>query len=96
MIATELIKYFNDKPVRKVFLFGSSVLNEEIANDIDILLELDFNSKITLFDMGNWLFDLENIFHKKIDLITTENINEHIRPFIEKQKKLIFTNPYYA
>ena len=46
--------------------------------------------------MGKWTIELENTFHKKVDLITTENINVLIKPFIEAQKKLIFNNPKYA
>ncbi len=88
--------YFYNKPVKTVYLFGSALTDELNANDIDLLLELDYNFNITLFDMGKWNIELENIFHKKIDLLTTESINSHIKPFIEAQKKLIFTNQTYA
>ncbi len=88
--------YFSLKPVKRVYLFGSALTDEQNANDIDLLLELDSNCGITLFDMGRWNVELEDIFHKKIDLITTDNINIHIKPFIDAQKKLIFINPTYA
>jgi predicted nucleotidyltransferase len=93
---SEIINYFKNKPVKKVYLFGSSVNDEAKANDIDILIELEPNHIVTLFDMGKWTIELENTFHKKVDLITTENINVLIKPFIEAQKKLIFNNPKYA
>jgi predicted nucleotidyltransferase len=93
---SEIINYFKNKPVKKVYLFGTSVNVEAKANDIDILIELEPNHIVTLFDMGKWTIELENTFHKKVDLITTENINVLIKPFIEAQKKLIFNNPKYA
>lgn len=92
----EIINYFKNKPVKRVYLFGSSVIDESKANDIDILIELAPNHLVTLFDMGKWTVELEDTFHKKVDLITTDNINNLLKPFIEVQKKLIFNNPAYA
>lgn len=43
-----LQKYFADKPVKKVYLFGSYATNTAIKgiSDIDILLELDYSKPI--------------------------------------------------
>ncbi len=42
--------YFQDKPVHKIFLFGSTARGENVkGSDIDILVELDYNNGADYF-----------------------------------------------
>lgn len=81
-------KYFKDKPVLKAYLFGSS-LRKGKANDIDILVELDYTQKIGLKFVQMQL-ELERILHQKIDLLSREGLSKYVKPYIERDKVLIY------
>ncbi|MGB0429960.1 MAG: nucleotidyltransferase family protein [Bacteroidia bacterium] len=82
--------YLIDKPVVKAYLFGSySRSSAQKDSDVDILLELDYSQKIGLFFVKMKL-DLEELLHKNVDLISTKGISEYVKPFVEKDKKLIY------
>ena len=89
-----LQSYFARKPVRKAYLFGSSARNEATAySDIDILLELDHSKPI---GMKFFAFqpELEVLLKKKVDLLTNEGLSEYVKPFIDKDKILIYERSY--
>lgn len=82
--------YFQDKPVLRVFLFGSFSREDAIENsDIDILVELDYSKHIGL-DFVNMKLDLEDMLHKNVDLVSSNSISKHMLPFIDSDKKLIY------
>ena len=73
--------------VKKLGLFGSYVKGTaQVHSDIDLLVELERRS----FDdyMGLRIF-LEDLFDKKIDLITTQSIKPRLKPYIEKEVEYI-------
>ena len=82
--------YFAGKPVKKAYLFGSSARNEAKENsDIDILVELDHSNPI---GMKFFVYhqELEELLKVKVDLVCTEGLSKYLRPFIEKDKILIY------
>jgi len=69
--------------VRKIGLFGSYVRGDKIErSDIDFLVEF---KEPTFDNFMDLLFYLENLFGKKVDLITTRGLSSYIRPFVEKE-----------
>ena len=85
-----LQQYFAGIPVKKAYLFGSMARNESRPeSDIDILIELDHSQPI---GMKFFLYrsDLEELLNKKVDLVTTEGLSHHVKPFIDKDKILIY------
>ena len=90
VLINSIIEYFEDKPVLRAYLFGSHVRGEaNESSDIDILVELDYSQKIGLqyIKMQN---DLKEILNSRVDLISENAISKHIRPFIEREKLLIY------
>jgi len=82
--------YFRDKPVLRAFLFGSfSREDASIESDVDILVELDYTKHIGL-GFVKMKLDLEETLHKKIDLVSSNAVSQHILPFINRNKKLIY------
>jgi predicted nucleotidyltransferase len=78
-------------PVRKAFLFGSAARGEGGPNsDLDILVELDSERKVGLIEFIKIQMKLEEAFHTRVDLISSDGLSPHIRPFIEKDKMLIY------
>ena len=90
-INTEITEYLNSKPILKLYLFGSFSRNEETEySDIDLLVEIDNTKKADLFDFIGWQWDLEKLFGKKVDLVSTDNISKFIKPYIDRDKILIY------
>ena len=89
-ITEKIVNYFQDKPVNKVYLFGSYARNEETPeSDVDILVDLDPEARVGGFQFGEMLEDLKDILLKDVDLLTHDGISKFIRPYIEKDKILI-------
>lgn len=82
--------FFAGIPVKRAYLFGSMARGEaDPKSDIDILVELDHTTPIGMkFFM--YQTDLEELLHKKVDLVTTEGLSHHIKPYIDKDKILIY------
>lgn len=83
-------KLFDGSPVERAYIFGSYARGDAGKNsDIDILVELNYNQHIGLriIKLKN---DLENIFNKPVDLLTSNAVSKHIQPFIEVDKQLIY------
>ncbi len=82
--------YFKNRPVLKAYLFGSYVRGEaDSKSDIDLLVDLDYSQKIGL-QFIQMKIDLEKILHLKVDLVSSNGISKYIKPFIDKEKQLIY------
>ena len=83
---------FLDKPVMKVYLFGSYARNEANAeSDIDLLLDIDYSkAPVDLLDLYQWTEDLQVILKTKVDLIPSDGLSPFIAPFVESDKLLIY------
>lgn len=82
--------YFSGQPVIKAYLFGSFSRNEADYNsDIDILVDLDYSKHIGL-GFITMQAELQQMLHKKIDLVSSKAVSKHIKPFIEKDRVLIY------
>ena len=83
-------EYFKKQPVLKAYLFGSYARGEADAeSDIDLLVDLDYSVHIGLKFFGMYA-DLEKILHRKVDVVSSDGVSKYIKPFIEKDKKLIY------
>ena len=83
-------RVLSDKPVKRAFLFGSYTRDEaDQDSDVDILVELDYSKHIGLgfIRIKN---QLEEILKKKVDLVSENAISKHLRPFINRDKQLIY------
>lgn len=82
--------YFKTKPVLRAYLFGSYVRGEAgEQSDIDILVDLDYSKRIghEFFQMQG---DLEKLLNKKVDLVSAEALSKFIKPYVDKEKRLIY------
>ena len=85
-----LQNYFSGRPVTRAYLFGSYARNEAVKNsDIDILVELDHSQPIGIkfFSYG---VELQDLLKKKVDIVSAEGLSKYIKPFIDKDKILIY------
>ena len=86
-----LRQYFVDKPVKRVYLFGSYARNTAVkgTSDIDIMLELDYSKPIGM-KFFSFQRELEDLLHNKVDVVTSDGLSKYVLPYIEKDKILIY------
>lgn len=85
-----LQQFFNGKPVKKAYLFGSCARNEaDKDSDIDLLVELDYSKHIGL-SFVQMVLDLEELLHRKVDLVSTDGLSKYVKPFVDQDKILIY------
>ena len=85
-----LQSYFKDKPVFKAFVFGSYARGDaNSGSDYDILVELDYSKKIGM-EFIQMQMDLQELLRKKVDLVSDKALSKYIRPFVDKDKILIY------
>jgi len=71
--------------VRKIGLFSSFARGEQSKDsDIDFLVEF---YEPTFDNFMDLLFSLENIFARKVELITNGSLSPYLQPFVEKEVK---------
>lgn len=82
--------YFKDKPVNKVWLFGSYARDEaDDTSDIDVLVDIEKDAMIGL-KYFSWRQELEELLSKKIDIVSEGWENKHVKPFIDRDKMVIY------
>lgn len=69
--------------VKRIGLFGSYVRGEQKRySDIDFLVEFEEPTFDNFMDL---VFTLEDLFNKKVELITNGNLSPYIEPYVEKE-----------
>ncbi|MCK4466327.1 MAG: nucleotidyltransferase domain-containing protein [Bacteroidales bacterium] len=82
-------QFFSTQPVLKAYLFGSYSRKKERKNsDIDILIELE--DGVDLFQFVNIKLELEKLLNKSVDLVSANGVSPRLKPYIDKDKVLIY------
>ena len=82
--------YFAEKPVKKVWLFGSYARGEADENsDVDVLVDFEENHKVGLRYLI-WHEEIERLLNKKVQVVSNAALSKFIRPFVENDKVLIY------
>ncbi len=69
--------------VKRIGLFGSYVRGEQKRySDIDFLVEFEEPTFDNFMDL---VFSLEDLFSKKVELITNGNLSPYIQPYVKKE-----------
>ena len=83
--------YFKTQPVLKAWLFGSFARGEEKPDsDVDIMVMLDQNVHVGLFQLSGMHLDLQDLLHTRVDLVTDKGLLPVARESAERDKKLIY------
>jgi predicted nucleotidyltransferase len=85
-----LQRYFVNRPVRRAYVFGSYSRKSAVGgSDVDILVELDHSEPIGMKFFG-YQQELEALLRKKVDLVSADGLSHHVKPFVDKDKILIY------
>ena len=69
-IQKTISEYFAGKPVKKAWLFGSYARGEATpGSDIDVMVRFNDEKKISVFDLADITFRLEQQTNRKVDLV---------------------------
>ena len=79
---------FTNYNLKRIGIFGSFARNDENANDIDILIEDDIDPD----NLIHLKMQLENSFHKKVDIVLSKFANPII--LHRAQKDLHYATQY--
>ncbi|MDZ7648832.1 MAG: nucleotidyltransferase domain-containing protein [Cytophagales bacterium] len=83
-------RFFKGRPVKRAYIFGSYARNEGHAkSDLDILVELDHSSPIGM-KFFTYQAELEELLNTKVDLVSSEGLSRYVKPFVDKDKVLIY------
>ena len=83
------LEFLKTQPIRKVYLFGSHS-RDEATKDSDFDFLIDLEDKVDLFQFISIKLNLEKILQTKVDLISSNGISPRIKPYIEREKILIY------
>ena len=80
--------------INRLSIFGSTVRGEATAkSDLDLLIRLKPSGtrpKLGLFKLMEIEEALEKKLGREIDLVTEDSLSPYIRPYIEKEKVVIY------
>ena len=80
------------QPIKKAWLFGSCSRGEETAeSDIDILVEYDRqNERISLMRIAGMMLRLEDLLHRKVDLVESGRLRSFAEDSVNQDKILVY------
>lgn len=77
--------YYKKFGIKFIGLFGSFARDEANDNsDIDILYKIEKDKKLSIFKYLKLTKQLEDFFHKKIDLVRDETLKSQVKRYIQK------------
>lgn len=76
---------------RRLSLFGS-ILTERFRqdSDVDMLVEFDPAAKVSLFDLGGMLMELQATLGREVDLRTPRDLSRHFRDDVVRSARTIY------
>jgi len=91
IIINKLQDFFPAYPIEKAWVFGSYARGEESRkSDLDIMVRFDKSATITLLDYAGIMIDLENLLHKKVDLVSEGTLYDFVKDSVEQDKILVY------
>ncbi len=87
----KIVAYLKDMPILRAWLFGSYSRGEETSeSDIDILVDYDKQSHLSLLGITKMITDLEDILGKRVDLVENGRLKDFAVASAENDKILIY------
>lgn len=78
--------------VKRCGLFGSFARNQPTPqSDVDLLVEFEPGQK-TFINFSNLAFFLEELFGRRVDLVTMESLSPYIGPHILREAEYVAIN----
>jgi len=86
---SSIVEFFKNQPIIRAYIFGSYVRGDyRLDSDLDVLVELEKGTD--LFKFIKIKQQLEKLLNKTVDLISSNGLSSRIKPYIDKEKVLIY------
>jgi predicted nucleotidyltransferase len=90
-ILNKLQNFFPAYPVEKAWVFGSYARGEQTRkSDVDVMVRFVKDTRISLLDYTGIMVDLEDVLHKKVDLVEEGQLRRWAQESAEKDKILVY------
>lgn len=89
-------KFCVGQPIKKAWLFGSCSRGEETSeSDIDLMVEYDRrNTHISLMKIADMMLGLEDILHRKVDMVEFGRLLPFAQESVARDKLLVYERKY--
>ena len=88
---TNLQKYLSGTYITKAWVFGSFARCEESpSSDLDLLVEYDHNSTLSLIGFNGYRLDIERIMNRPVDLVVEGTLLPFARQSAERDKYMLY------
>jgi predicted nucleotidyltransferase len=84
----EVLRLARQHGARNVRVFGS-VARGEATPDSDVDFLVDMEPGRSLFDLGGLLMDLQELFGRRVDVVTERGLRERLRERVLREAKPI-------
>ena len=82
--------FFQDKPVKKVYVFGSYARGDADENsDIDLLIDWDYSKGIG-WEVMDYKEKAALLLKKEVDFVSLKWVDPLIEDYVNKDKKLVY------
>ena len=90
-VINKLRAFFAVQSIEKAWVFGSCSRGDDTRqSDIDILVRFDNDAQITLFKYASMVYSLQNLLHKKVDLVEEGQLKDFAIDSVEQDKVLVY------
>ncbi len=84
--------YFKDKPVKKVWLFGSYARGEATEeSDVDLLFTFKEGTRMDYFTLARYAIDMEEALQKQVDIVMEKTLFKRVAPYVLQDRQLLYS-----
>ena len=77
--------------MQRAWVFGSFARGEETPDsDLDLLVDYDWSSSLSLLDIVRFKLDLEKRLGREVDLVENGYLKPFAQPSAEREKYLVY------
>lgn len=88
-----ICNFFVDKPILRVYLFGSYARGDaDEKSDIDLLIDWDYSQHIGWTYVSLWR-ELKEKLNKDVDFVSVKWVDPSLEETINSEKQLIYEKP---
>lgn len=78
---TEILQIAERYGARNVRIFGSSA-REDVGPESDVDFLVDLEPGRNLFDLGGFLYEVQELLGVPVDVVTEKGLRDHVRPSV--------------
>jgi uncharacterized protein len=87
----QLAEFCKQHHIQKLSIFGSALREDfQRESDVDVLVEFEPGTRVSLFDLGGMQVDLSEIIGREVDLKTPQDLSRYFRQEVLDTAEVIY------